>query len=68
MKCHDKKASFGEKALFELHFHMTVHYQRKSGLALKQDRSLAIGAEAEAMDKCCLLAFSAWLSLLSYRM
>jgi len=40
----------GVKDLFSLHFHITVHHQRKSGQELKQDRSLEAGVDAEAME------------------
>ena len=36
-----------------------VYYQRKSGL--KQDKNLEAGADGEAMEGCCLLAYS-WLA------
>lgn len=35
----------------------TVHPQRKSAQEPKQDRNLEAGADAEAMEGCCLLAF-----------
>jgi hypothetical protein len=38
------------KGLFGLHFHITVHHQRKSGLSDRTD--------AEAMEGCCSLACS----------
>ena len=40
----------------------------KSGQELKQGWNLEAGADAEAMEGCCLLACSSWLTqLLSYR-
>jgi len=41
--------------LFDLHFHITVHHQRRSGQELKQDRNLEAEAEAEAMITGLLL-------------
>jgi hypothetical protein len=52
------KATWGGKGLFSSHFHITVHHQRKSGQELKQDRNLEAGADAEALERCCLLACS----------
>jgi hypothetical protein len=56
-KHHDQKASWGEKDLFSLHFHITVYYQRKSGQELKQVRMQEL--IEEAMEGCYLLACSA---------
>lgn len=40
-KHHEQKASWeGGGGLFGLHFHTTVHYQRKSGRELKRVRNL----------------------------
>ena len=36
-------------ALFGLHFHITVHHQRKSREELKEGRTLEAGADAETM-------------------
>jgi hypothetical protein len=47
------KATWGEKDLFGLHFHITVHHQRKLGQELKQGRNLEAGADAEAIEECC---------------
>jgi hypothetical protein len=52
-KCHDQKASWGGKGL---HFQIIAHHWKKSGQELKQGWSLAAGADAEAMEGCCLLA------------
>jgi hypothetical protein len=62
LKCHGLKASWGGKALVSLHFHITVHHQKKYGQELKQSRNLEVGADAEAMEKCCLLDFPSWLA------
>jgi hypothetical protein len=56
------KATWGGKGLFGLCFGITVHCQRKSGQALKQARNLEAGADAEAIEGCCLLACSPWLA------
>ena len=61
-KHHDQEASWGGKGLFSLHFHTAVHQQRKSGLELTQGRNLEAGADAEAVEGCCLLACSSWLA------
>ena len=37
-----------------LHFTISVHHQRKSGQKLKQNKNLEAGADAEAMEECCL--------------
>jgi hypothetical protein len=41
--------------LFSSYFHIVVHYLRKSGQNLKQGRNLEEGADAEAMEECCVL-------------
>ena len=56
MKHHDQKASWGGKGLSDLHFLITDYHQRKSGQEVKQGRNLEVGADAEAMEGCCLLA------------
>ena len=45
-----QEASCGEKGLFSLHFHITLHRQRKSGQELTQGRNLEPGTDAEALD------------------
>lgn len=47
-------AMWGEKDLFDLHFHIKVHHQRTSGQEHKQDRNPEAGAAVEAMEECCL--------------
>lgn len=37
---------------FVLHYHIAVHYPRKSGQELKQDRNLKSGADADDMEVC----------------
>ena len=56
---HDQEASWEGKGLFSVYLHIAVHHQRKSGLELTQGRSLEAGADAEAMERCPLLACSA---------
>jgi hypothetical protein len=60
MKHHDQKASWGGKGLFSLHFHIAVRHQRKSGQELTQGRNLEAGADADALEECCLLACFPW--------
>jgi hypothetical protein len=62
VKCHDQKASWGRKGSCGLCFHTTVYHQKKSGQELKQGRNLETGADAEAMEECCFLACSSWLT------
>ena len=52
-------ATQGGDGLFGLYIHITV--QRKSGQELKQGRNLEAGADAEAMEECCLLMCFLWL-------
>ena len=64
-KHHDQEASWGGKGLFSLHFHTAVDHQRKSGLELTQGKNLEAGANAEAMEECCLVACFPWLAQLA---
>jgi hypothetical protein len=43
-------------------FHITFHHQRMAEWEIKQDNNLYAGADAEAMEGCCLLACSSWLA------
>jgi hypothetical protein len=64
-----KQSNMGRTGL-GVHFHITVHHRRKPRQELKQDRNLEAGADAEAMEGCCLLVYPTphgLLSLLSYR-
>jgi hypothetical protein len=61
-----KKQVWGVKGLFILHFHIAVHHKRKSGLELTQSRNLEAGADAQAMEECCLLACYFWLAQLAF--
>lgn len=38
------------KGLFGLHFHITIHHQRKSGQEIKQHKNVEAGADAEATE------------------
>ena len=67
MKQHYYKTSWRGKALFGLHLHITVPYQRKSGQALRHGRNLEAGADTETTKESYLLGCSSWLSLFSYR-
>ena len=57
------------KGLFGFHFHITAHHHwRKLGQELKQGRNLRAGADAGALEGCCLLACSpCLLCQLSYK-
>jgi hypothetical protein len=51
------KKQVGEERVYSAYtFHIAVHHQRKSGQELTQGRNLEAGADAEAMERCCLLA------------
>jgi hypothetical protein len=65
VKHHDQETSWGGKGLFNLHFHSAVHHQRKSGHELTQGGNLEAGADAEAMEGCCLLDCFPWLAQLA---
>jgi hypothetical protein len=67
MKHHDQKASWGEKGLLNLHFHIDVHHQRKSGQELTQGKNVETGVGAQAMCVCVWVLLTGLLSLLSYR-
>ena len=43
-----------------------VYHPRKSGQELTQGRNLKAGADAEAMEECCFLTYSSWLSQLTF--
>ena len=54
-KHHIQEASWGGKGLYGLYFYIAVHHERKSGQELTQGKNLEAGADAEAMEGCCLL-------------
>jgi hypothetical protein len=57
-----KKASWGGKGLFSLHFHtLPGHHQSKSGQELKQGRNPEAGADVEAMGML-LIGLLSWLA------
>jgi hypothetical protein len=56
LKPHDQ-SNLGRKRLIWLAPPYHFHHQRK----LAQARNLEAGADAEAMEKCCLLTHSSWL-------
>jgi hypothetical protein len=61
------KKQVGEEWIY-FHFHIAAHYRRNPEQVLKQGRDLKAGANEEAMEGCCLLAYShGLLGLLSYR-
>ena len=66
LKHHEQEASSGRKGLFNLHIHIAVHHQKKSGRELTQGRDLEAGADAEAMEGCCLLTCFPWLAQLVF--
>lgn len=50
-----KRASWGGKGIFDLHFHIIVRHWRKSV-------NVEVGADVEAIEGCCLLACLVWLA------
>jgi hypothetical protein len=68
MEHHEQKANWGEKSLFGLHFiWLFMSYGKKSGQEFNQGRILEAGADAEAMENCCLLlACFPWLTLSAF--
>jgi hypothetical protein len=66
MKHHDQKASWEGKGLFGLHFQFTILQWKKSVQKLRQDWSLEAGANAEAMEGCCLLDCFPWFAQLAF--
>ena len=62
----DWEAIWGGKGLFSLHFHIAVYHQRKSGQEVTLGRNLEAGADAEAVEECCLLACSILFAQLAF--
>jgi len=58
MKQHDQCKNWKEKGLSGLHIQIIVHLWRKLRQELKQGWNLEAGANAEAVDGCCLLSYS----------
>ena len=65
-KHYDQEARWGGKGLLSSHFQVAVHRQRNSGQELTQGRNLEAGADAEAMEGCCLLACFPWFAQLAF--
>ena len=61
-----EEASWGGKGLFSLYFHIAGHYQKKSGLELKQVRKQEL-MQRPWRGVTYWLASPSLLSLLSYR-
>lgn len=67
MKHHNpKKQVWGGKNLFDLYFQIIVHYWRKLGQELMQAWNLEVGANAEGMEGCYLLACFTRLAQLAF--
>ena len=54
-KYHDQKSKLGKKGFIGFHL-------RESGQEFKQGWNLEAGADAEAVEICCLLNCSPWLA------
>lgn len=54
-KLNHQNEGWGEKGLHGLHFHIADHYIRNLGQELNQGTNLEAGANAEALEECCLL-------------
>ena len=52
---HHEQSKMGGQGLLHSQFHITVHHQKPCGQELKQSKNLEAGADAEAMEECCLL-------------
>lgn len=59
------KTTWGEKGLFSLSFHITVHHQQKSGPELNQGRNLEAGADEKPISGVMLTRLLAWLCFLT---
>lgn len=68
IKHHSQEACWGGKGLFNFHFQIAIHHQRKSGQGFIQGRNLEVGADSKTMGAGCLLTcFPGLLSLLYCR-
>jgi hypothetical protein len=47
---HQNQVNLGLKSFFDLHFHITLHHQRKSGQELKQGKNLEAGSDSGVME------------------
>jgi hypothetical protein len=61
-----KKQVGKEKGFFSLYFHIAVYHQRKSEQVFIQGKNLEAGADAVAMEGCCLLDCFPWLTQLAF--
>ena len=61
MKHHGQK-QHGEEGVYLPSMSEVTVYLGKSGQELKQGRDLEVGADAEAIEECCLLACSLWFA------
>jgi hypothetical protein len=60
------KKQVGRKGFIQLTLPHCCSSPRKSEQELTQDRNLEAGADAEAMEGCCLLACFPWLAQLAF--
>jgi hypothetical protein len=61
------KKQVGEERTYSAYtFHSALHQQKKSGQKFTQGRNLEAGADANAMEKFCLLACFPWLAELAF--
>lgn len=58
IKNHEQKLLVNKGFASLICFHITVHHHRKLRQELKQGKNLETEANAEAMECCCLLAYS----------
>lgn len=52
------KATWGRNSLFDLHFHITIYYWRKSGQKLKHGKEIEAGTDDEGIEACDSVACS----------
>jgi hypothetical protein len=53
---HNGQSNFRKMDLFGLNSHITVRHWRNSWQELREGRNLEARADAQTMEKCCLLA------------
>ena len=57
------RKQIGEERVYLVYISITLFITKESpGQELKQGRNLEVGADAEAMEECCLLTCSLWLT------